>query len=495
MKKIVFTAFFGLLIIKGNAQSDMDALRYSNTPTLGTTARSIGLGGAIGALGADVSAVLVNPAGLAQFKTSQLSVSFGTHTSRNTAKYAGSGDKTSFTFNGDIPNVSVVFSDRRIQRENPAKNGWVNSSFMLSYNRTADFNRKLSYQSTSPVNSLTDYVSAYSRGLNATELDANDEQLAQGFYFFENMFWYTFLIDSVRNRNYTSTYDKVNGIASQKGNIATRGGSGEFNIAYAANYEHKVYFGGSVNIHNVTFTETNKFTEGNEAEMIGGWDSYSFTRNLETSGYGFSGRLGVILRPNNNLRFGATLQTPTRLVLSDEYSDGLFVTRSDGTTDDLRTIDKEFSYEVVTPARFSLQGAYIFGKKGLITAELESIDYSTMNLSTDNDDFEEINFGIVDRYKPATNVKVGAEYVMNSFRLRSGFASVGNPLVEGGRKSRKIVSAGFGMHEKTWAFDFAFSRELQTDEYLPYQINGVTSPSVKSSFRSSRLMLTLSTKF
>lgn len=495
MKKIIFTILLGLLIIKGNAQSDIDALRYSNTPTLGTTARSIGLGGAVGALGADVSAVVVNPAGLAQFKTSQFSLSFGTSTNRNKASYGESGDKTSFMFNGDIPNVSLVFTNRRMQRGNPAKKGWVNSNFMLSYNRTANFNRKLSYQTNSPVNSLTDYVAAYSRGLNATELDANDEQLAEGFYFFENMFWYTFLIDSVRNGTYTSTYDKVNGIASQKGNVATRGGSGEFNIAYAANYEHKVYFGGSVNIHNVNFTETNTFTEVNEAQMVGGWDTYSFTRNLETSGYGFSGRLGVIFRPNNNVRLGATLQTPTRLILSDEYSDALFVTRSDGTTDDLKTIDKEFSYDVVTPARYSLQGAYIFGKKGLITAELESINYSTMNLSTDNDDFEETNFSIADRYMTAANVKVGAEYVMNSFRLRSGFASVGNPLVEGGGKSRKIISAGFGMQEKAWAFDFAFSREVQTDEYVPYQINGATSPVVKNSFRSSRLMLTLSTKF
>lgn len=495
MKKIIFTAILGILINKSNGQSDIDALRFSNTPTLGTTARSIGLGGATGALGADVSAVVVNPAGLAQFKSSQFSFSLGTATTRNQATYGGSPTRTSFLFRGDVPNASLLFTTRKTKRGNPTKIGWVNNNFMLSYNRTANFNRNISYESANPVNSMSDYVAAYSRGVNASDLDANDEQLQEGFYYFENMFWYTFLIDSVSNGDYASTYDKVNGIASQKGNIASRGGSGEFNIAYAANYEHKVYFGGSVNVHNVNYTETNRFTEVNDAQMIGGWDSYEFTRNLETSGYGFSGRLGVIFRPNNNIRIGATLQTPTRLMLTDNYSDELYATRSDGTTDDLRTIDKEFSYDVVTPARYSLQGAYIFGKKGLITAEVESIDYSTMNLSTDNDDFEETNFSIADKYKPATNIKLGAEYVLNSFRLRGGFASVGNPIIEGADQSRQILSAGFGIQEKAWAFDFAVSRDMQSDEYVPYQITGATSPVVNSDFRNTRLMLTLSTKF
>jgi len=495
MKKIILTALLGLLITAGYAQSDIDALRYSNTPTLGTTARSLGLGGAIGTLGADVSAVTVNPAGLAQFKSNQFSFSLGTSNMRNEATFGGSSNKTSNLFRGNLSNASLLFTNRKMQKGNPAKTGWVNTNFMLSYNRTGNFDRNVSYETNSPINSMTDYVAAYSRGVNASDLDANDEQLNQGFYYFENMFWYTFLIDSVSNGNYASNYDKVNGIESQRGNIARRGGTGEFNLAYAANYEHKLYFGGSVNVHTVNFEETNRFTEVNDAQMIGGWDNYDFTRNLETTGYGFSGRLGVVFRPNNNIRIGGTLQTPTRLILTDNYSDELYVTRSDGTVDDLTTIDKEFSYDVVTPARYSLQGAYIFGKKGLVTAEIENIDYSTMNLSTDNDDFEETNFSIADKYKSATNIKVGAEYVANSFRLRGGFATIGNPLVTGGNESRKILSGGFGIQENSWSFDFAVSRDLQTDQYLPYQISGATSPAVNSNFRNSRLMLTLSNKF
>ncbi len=495
MKKTIIIAIFGLLIIKAKAQSDVDALRYSNTPTVGTTARSIGLGGATGAVGADVSAVMVNPAGLAQFKTGQFSISLGTQTARNEGLYENGESKNFHLFRGDVPNVSLLFTNRKMQRGNPSKVGWVNSNFMLSYNRTANFNRTVSFENNNPTNSMTDYVADYVRGVDAAALDANDEQLSQGFYYFDNMFWYTYLIDSASNGDYYSTYDKVNGIASQKGNVATRGGMGQFNIAYAANYEHKVYFGASLNVHTVNYTETNRFTEVNDAQMIGGWDNFDFTRNLETSGYGFSGRLGVVFRPNNNIRIGGTLETPSRLILTDNYSDELFVTRDDGTTDDLTTIDKEFSYDVITPARYGLQGAYLFGKKGLITAEIESIDYSTMNLSTNNNEFEDANYSIADKYKPATNVKVGAEYVMDSFRLRGGFASIGNPLVEGTAQSRSVLSGGFGVQEKGWAFDFALAKEFTSDQYVPYQSARVTSPAVNSNLVNIRLMLTISSKF
>lgn len=495
MKKTLFTALFGWFILETSAQSDVDALRYSSTPALGTTARSIGLGGAVGALGADVSAVVVNPAGLAQFKTSQFSLSLGTLTNRNEASYGTSPTVASNLYRGDIPNISLLFTTRKTQRGNPNKKGWVNSNFMLSYNRTANFNRSISYQQNRPVNSMTDYVAEFSGGTNASELDANEEQLREGFYYFENMFWYTYLIDSVSNGNYTSVYDRINGTESQKGSVSTRGGSGEYNIAYAANYEHKIYFGGSFNIHTVNFTETNRFSEVNDASMFGGWDQYSFTRNLETSGYGFSGRLGATLRPNDNVRIGATLHTPTRLILTDNYFDELFVTRSDGTTDDLRTIDKEFSYDVVTPARYSVQAAYIFGKQGLVTAEIETMDFSTMNLSTEDNYFEKINISIADKYKRATTLKLGAEYVMNSFILRGGFASVGNPMVKKGNQSRRIASAGFGIQEKEWAFDFALASDVTKDQYVPYQRDGLTSGAVDSKFRNTRLMLTIGKKF
>ena len=496
MKKItILIAIFGLLITKVDAQSDIDALRFSQTPVLGSTARSLALGGASGALGADQSAVLSNPAGLGQYKTNVFNVSLGTNSLKNKSSYLSGSARTSNLFSPQFTGINLVFTDRRMRGGNPEKKGWVNTNFQLGYNKIASFDKNISYTGSNTQNSFTDYVANYVQGTSATDLDANDEQLSQGFYYFDNMFWYSYLIDSSSNRNYFANYDPANGPVSQSGKVITRGGMGEYNFAFAANFEHKVYFGGGLNITQVNYTETNTFSEIDNPLTIGNWRSFDFKRNLETKGYGVNGRLGVIFRPNNNIRIGGTLHTPTKLVLTDNYNDELYVVQDDGAVDDLSTIEKEFEYNITTPAKYGLQAAYIFGKQGLISAELESIDYSTMNLSSTDELFEASNDNIANKYRSTLNLKVGGEYVINSFRLRGGFASIGNPLAEGSEYSRKIISGGFGMHEQNWAFDFGMSRDMTNDVYVPYSIAGMPSNGVNNKLTNTRLMITLTTKF
>ena len=52
------------------AQSLYDAIRYSDLE-VGGTARTVGVGGAIGALGADFSVLSTNPAGLATYRRAE----------------------------------------------------------------------------------------------------------------------------------------------------------------------------------------------------------------------------------------------------------------------------------------------------------------------------------------------------------------------------------------------------------------------------------------
>lgn len=56
------------------AQNDVDLLRYS-TVNFGSTARSLSMGGAFGAVGADFSAFSNNPAGIAIYRKSEFSIS------------------------------------------------------------------------------------------------------------------------------------------------------------------------------------------------------------------------------------------------------------------------------------------------------------------------------------------------------------------------------------------------------------------------------------
>ena len=74
MNKLLFTLLIlgiGSLV---TSQSLSDALRYSTTYA-GGTARTVGAGGAFGALGGDFGALSINPAGLATYRSSEITFS------------------------------------------------------------------------------------------------------------------------------------------------------------------------------------------------------------------------------------------------------------------------------------------------------------------------------------------------------------------------------------------------------------------------------------
>ena len=498
MKKIiVIAAIMGMVCPNLFAQSDIDALRYSLTDPTGSTARSLGLGGSVGAVGADPSTILSNPAGLAQFKTNVFNFSIGSINGKNQADYLDGPTKTTNIFKPILPSVNLVFTERKMTRGEPAKTGWVNHNFSIGWNKTADFNRTISYKGTNRNSSFTDQVAAYANGVPASVLEDNDEPLINGFAYYEDMFWYSYLIDSFSDGNYYANYDNLSPNISQSGVVTSKGGMNEFNLAFAANYEHKVYFGFGLNIHSVRYSEKNVFSEVDNPTTTDNWKEFDFTRNLETSGIGYSGRFGMIFRPNNNVRIGGTIHTPTGLTLTDKYDDELSVIFDDASLspDNLKTIDKEHVYTITTPMKYGVQAAYIFGKKGLISAEIETIDYSTMSLSDDDDSYDLINEKIADTYQNTMNMKIGGEYVFDAFRVRGGFASIGNPLANSSDFSRKIITAGIGIQEKSWGFDFGISKDLQSDIYVPYEVSGLNPGAVESKFNSTRLVLTLTSKF
>lgn len=76
MKRNLFTGVFILLSSYLFGQVPEDVLKYSWQPTNGT-ARINAVGGAMGSLGGDISANLVNPAGLGFFKTREIVLSPG----------------------------------------------------------------------------------------------------------------------------------------------------------------------------------------------------------------------------------------------------------------------------------------------------------------------------------------------------------------------------------------------------------------------------------
>src|SRR5665811_1736369 len=78
-----------LMSLSLSAQNIDDALRYSKLFYQGT-ARFDGMGGAFTALGGDLSAISLNPAGIAVFRSSEFTVSTQVNFKNNNANFLGS---------------------------------------------------------------------------------------------------------------------------------------------------------------------------------------------------------------------------------------------------------------------------------------------------------------------------------------------------------------------------------------------------------------------
>ncbi|CEN50265.1 exported hypothetical protein [Capnocytophaga canimorsus] len=91
MKKILLLALGVTLSFSAFAQNEIDALRNS-TENLHGTARYRALSGAFGALGGDLSAMSINPAGFSRiFKWCFWGFSLGNINTKNNATFFGKG--------------------------------------------------------------------------------------------------------------------------------------------------------------------------------------------------------------------------------------------------------------------------------------------------------------------------------------------------------------------------------------------------------------------
>src|SRR5438132_1712816 len=120
------TIFFS---INSKAQTDVDALRYSQTSITGT-ARYTSMAGAFGALGGDFSSIGTNPAGLGIYRSSEFTISPSLYMNGMTSNFLGTSSSEN-RYNFNIANLGFVFN----HQVNDASAGWKSWSIGLGFNR------------------------------------------------------------------------------------------------------------------------------------------------------------------------------------------------------------------------------------------------------------------------------------------------------------------------------------------------------------------------
>jgi len=105
---------------------------------------------------------------------------------------------------------------------------------------------------------------------------------------------------------------------------------------------------------------------------------------------------------------------------------------SDGITENYSAFPDEggvYDYDIQTPMKYILSGAYVIGKSGLISVDYEILDYGSSKISHGSNgyDFYDENAEIQKAYRTTGNLHIGGEYRLDkNFSLRAGYENYQN---------------------------------------------------------------------
>lgn len=153
-------------VLAAYGQYAEDALRYSQSSVFGS-ARFQAMGGVNTALGADVSSVAGNPAGLGFFRKSEWSISPGLGFANTKADYLGTSTRDGKS-NFNIANMGIVFASPKAGVTGGA---WRGGSFGISFTRLNNFQNQFTYQGVNNQTSLTNYLVEQTDDLDITEVE------------------------------------------------------------------------------------------------------------------------------------------------------------------------------------------------------------------------------------------------------------------------------------------------------------------------------------
>ncbi len=497
MNHIISILFLGLFACSAVAQSAGDALRYSYWQ-YGGSARYLGTGASMGALGGDYSAVVNNPASIATYRRSELTFTPG---------FTNTNTKSNFDNNTRVQNLGRLnINEAAVVFGKPRPSIWRTVNFGIGYSRLAEFNQQFTYRGRSE-GSIANFFLDQAQGLDPSELSDFDAGVAADVgLLYQPISDPTYYENDFQSGDMTEKFQTVN----------ARGSLGEMNITVGANYNHKLYLGGGIGVAFLNYDLTKVYEENDTDGSIPYYEGLVYNERLVTSGTGFNLKLGAIYRASQAVRLGVSVHTPTFFTLTDNYGAGLTFDyiENEATAPAPGSATSEFfgedggffEYKQRTPWRIMAQGGFIFKKLGFLSAEVEYLNYGS-NRYNYNTDFvtQEIlavqdatNADIDFVLSQAVNVKLGAEAVLAKvYRVRAGYALFGNPYeANDGIFDGSRFSLGAGWRKDDYFVDIAYARSMFSEQYSPYVQDSVSPiPIIDNNVSRDMIVITGGIKF
>jgi len=503
MKKLTILMIGVLSMSNLIAQDISEALLYSQDNIQGS-ARFRALSGAFGALGGDMSAVSLNPAGSAIFNTSHASISLSSLNINNDVSYFNGRNSTSES-KIDLHQAGGVF----VFENTDDNSSWKKFVISIAYDKTANHDDQW-FAKGRNTNSIDSYFLAYAQGLRLDEISAfPGETISEAyaeigsFYGYENqqafLGYESYILepesDTDANTSYTSNINA--GTFNQQYDYIARGYNGKVSFNAAAQYEDKLYLGVNLNAH---FIDYDKFTflretNSNPGSLI---TNVGFENNLLTTGNGFSFQLGAILKVTKELRAGLTYNSPTWFTINEETTQSIstFVDDIDGgftANVNPNVINVFEEYRLRSPGKISGSLAYVFGEKGLLSFDYSRRDYSNIELRPENESFFNSQNKIISNvFKAANAYRFGGEYKYKQLSFRGGYRFEESPYEDDSFVGDLTgYSLGLGYNFGNTRLDLTFDQAERTVNNPLYSV-GLTDAATVDAVNSN---VTLSLAF
>lgn len=508
MKRYIISSIVALGgAIALNAQSAYDAESMVNTDLNGT-ARYVGMGGAMGALGADLSTMGSNPAGTGLMRSSDMSISFGGVFTGNSGVLNKDAGRASldqagvlFALGGDGGSVrNINFGVNYQKRRNFLSNldTWLNlnggsQTFQLAEMADAAYQNGMNYGylvdavipyadncRKEPKDKPTKWVSDYHQGIildnyNST-VDYDNDKVSTNDYL--NRF-------NAYKDGKLETYGFF-GVGAAESNYrrATYGNNAQVDINVSTNIEDKVFLGLSVGVYTMSYDRQTAYYEKGTDDK-----TYQIDNWYHNSADGIDVKFGAIFRPidYSPFRFGVHVHTPIWYAFRDYntlYVDAL----------DFRRESDVFNYRFRTPWKFGVSIGHTFDNILALGIDYEFQDYSTSKYYTNHGDDINLtgsNENIKANLRASHTLKVGLEFKPSQeFAIRLGYNLVTSPFKNNAYNyldysstfsetdytnwgATNRLTFGLGYRFKGGYFDLAYQLQLQKGKFYAYDYDGV----------------------
>ena len=545
MKKILSIMTAALLGTAVSAQETYDNAQLA-TKDLNGTARYVGMGGAMEALGADLSTIGTNPAGIGMFRRSMVAGSFGFN-SQQDAKSFGNANKTNMSFD----QAGFVYSMRS------GRHSMLNFGF--NYTKSKNFDQiltaagRLNNASQNKLSAMKNANGVYTLQDKNNGLVSNSGAYSQADYLYSNVLFNHYDANNPNDPNNATLTDK-GVIVNQTTGLpvyynatgydfgrSTTGYIGQYDFNVSGNSNDRFYWGFTVGIYDVHYNSSSLYSESlvDGGKAIG---DVAMNDERKITGTGFDVKAGLIFRPaeESPFRIGLYVHTPTWYDLTTRNYTVLDNKTSEAYgSSDYGKSSESYDFKFYTPWRFGVSLGHTVGNYLALGATYEYADYTTNDIRV-NDGGEVDYWGnyyetssrdeamkqnIKNSLKGVHTVKVGMEFKPEkNFAVRLGYNYQSAMYNKDGYKDGSLESygtyyasttdytnwkdthrftAGVGYNYGKFSFDLAYQYSQTNGDFYPFMSYVDNSEpkfdnvcdAVKVSNKRNQLLFTVGYKF